>query len=84
MPTQQKLSPEARAELENEYYCKRSSLLSNSSELGDWKVVKSMEAQLSGLPLPYDIEELHAKRQAVRDRINEIKAILDADDLIPA
>lgn len=80
--SQEKLSPEARAELENEYYCKKSTLTSNSSELGDWKVIKSMEAQLSGLPLPYDIEELHAQRQVLRDRISEIKEILDADDAI--
>lgn len=82
--SQQKLSPEARAELENEYYCKRSSLLSNSSELGDWKVVKSYEYFLAGEEIPYDFTTLHAQRQAVRDRIEEIKAILDADDLIPA
>lgn len=46
----------------------------------DFKVVKCAEAQLSGIPLPYDQQELHTQRSAWRSRINEIDAELDVLD----
>ena len=49
-----------------------SSLSSSQSPIGDWKVAKCYEYSLAGLPMPYDIADLHAKRQAVRDRINQL------------
>ena len=49
------------------------SLSSSNSPIGDWKVAKCYEYQLVGLEPPYDIAELHVKRQAVRDRINELQ-----------
>lgn len=39
----------------------------------DYKVIKCAEAQLLGLPLPYDMEALHAERQALRDEINKLE-----------
>lgn len=39
----------------------------------DYKVVKCSEAQMAGEELPYDIVALHAERQALRDRINELE-----------
>lgn len=39
----------------------------------DYKVIKCAEAQLLGLPLPYDVETLHAERQALRNEINELE-----------
>lgn len=39
----------------------------------DYKVVKCSEAQMAGKELPYDIVALHAERQALRDRINELE-----------
>ena len=39
----------------------------------DYKVTKCMEAKLLDLPLPYDIEAVHAENQIMRDRINEIE-----------
>lgn len=39
----------------------------------DYKVIKCAEAQLLGLPLPYDVEALHAERQALRNKINELE-----------
>lgn len=39
----------------------------------DYKVIKCHEYALVGKPLPYDIEALHAERQALRDRINELE-----------
>jgi hypothetical protein len=42
----------------------------------DYKIIKCSEYQLAGLELPYDIATLHAERQALRDRINELEAAL--------
>lgn len=39
----------------------------------DYQVIKCTEAQLAGLELPYDIQQLHTERQALRDRINELE-----------
>lgn len=39
----------------------------------DYKIIKCSEYQLAGLDLPYDIAELHATRQAMRDEINELE-----------
>ena len=39
----------------------------------DYKIIKCSEYNLAGLDLPYDIAELHARRQALRDRINELE-----------
>lgn len=54
-------------------------LTSTASEIGDWKVMKCTEAKLLGEDLPYDLEELHSKRKAVRDEINKLQEELDAD-----
>ena len=39
----------------------------------DYKTIKNAEAQAAGKPLPYAPDELHAKHQAWRDRINAIE-----------
>ena len=39
----------------------------------DWKIIKCNEYQLAGEELPYDIAELHAQRQALRDEINQLE-----------
>ena len=52
-------------------------LTSPLSDIGDWKVAKYQEYVLSGEESPYSIIDLHSKRQAARDRINEIKQILE-------
>ena len=49
-------------------------LESPHSEIGDWKVAKYQEYMLSGMEAPYDIKDLHNKRQAVRDRINQLRS----------
>lgn len=36
----------------------------------DYKVIKIAECAACGLPMPYDAEQLHSERQAIRDRIN--------------
>lgn len=48
-------------------------LSSTSSEIGDYRVVKCMEASLMGKEMPYDLEELITARQKVRDEINEVQ-----------
>ena len=50
-----------------------SDLNANTSSIGDWKVIKIYEARLLGKDDPYNFDELAAKRQAARDRINEIQ-----------
>lgn len=40
----------------------------------DYKVIKCSEAQMAGEELPYDIAALHAERQALRDKINELES----------
>lgn len=39
----------------------------------DYKIIKCSECSLAGEELPYDIAELHAQRQALRDEINELE-----------
>lgn len=45
-------------------------LSSTSSEIGDYRVMKCMEASLLGTEMPYDVEKLISERQKVRDQIN--------------
>lgn len=40
---------------------------------GDYKIIKCAEAQLTGEALPYNVEELVAERNAMRDEINELE-----------
>jgi hypothetical protein len=35
----------------------------------DYKIIKCYEYSLAGLELPYDIEALHAEREAIREEI---------------
>lgn len=65
-----------REELEAELRVLRSQLEANTSEVGDWKIIKVLEYQLINKTIPYDIEELNKKRQIIRDRINEIEKML--------
>lgn len=39
----------------------------------DYQVIKCSECQLLGLKMPYDVAALHAQRQALRDRINQLE-----------
>lgn len=39
----------------------------------DYQIIKSSEYQLLGLGAPYNLEELHIERQALRDKINELE-----------
>lgn len=45
----------------------------------DYKIIKCSEAQLLGEELSYDIASLHAERQVLRDKINELEQQLEAN-----
>ena len=49
------------------------SMLKAQLEASDYKVIKCYEYSLAGLPAPYDTQELHAERQAIRDQINALE-----------
>ena len=51
----------------------QSQLSSSVSPIGDWKVIKCYEAKLMGNPMPYDYEDLIAKREAVRNQIRALE-----------
>lgn len=42
----------------------------------DYQIIKCYEYSLNNLEMPYDVAELHAKRQAIRDQINELESTL--------
>lgn len=56
-------------------------LSDSASPIGDWKIAKCYEYALMGLTAPYDMTELNAKRQAVRDEINELEEKLKKFDI---
>ena len=41
----------------------------------DYQIIKAYEYALVGLEVEYDIEALHAERQAIRDEINALEAV---------
>lgn len=41
---------------------------------GDYKIIKCAEAQLTNEPMPYNVAELVAERNAMRAEINELEA----------
>lgn len=59
-------------EVEEEKQAKIKELQSELNE-SDYKIIKCNEYKLAGLELPYDIEELHKQRQALRDEINKLQ-----------
>jgi hypothetical protein len=39
----------------------------------DYKIIKCYEYSLAGLDLPYNINELHAEREAIREEIRKLE-----------
>lgn len=62
---------------DTQFILTRISQLKETLASTDYKVIKCYEASLTGLPLPYDIDALHTDRQAQRDKINELEALLE-------
>jgi uncharacterized protein involved in exopolysaccharide biosynthesis len=67
-----------RQQLTQEITNLTASLTSTSSRIGDWAVTKCLEYEKMGKEAPYDLDDLMAQRQKVRDRINELQAQLAA------
>lgn len=44
----------------------------------DYKIIKCYESFLVTEDMPYDIHSIHVERQNIRDKINELKALLNA------
>lgn len=42
----------------------------------DYKIIKCTECSMVGEEMPYDVNELHAERQAIRDEINLLEYTL--------
>ena len=59
-------------EAEEEKQAKIKELQSELNE-SDYKIIKCNEYKFAGLELPYNIEELHKQRQALRDEINKLQ-----------
>lgn len=60
-------------DIQREIISLRASLSADVSDIGDYKIVKCMEAKLKDEDMPYDIDDLITQRQAVRDKINELQ-----------
>ena len=61
---------------EQEEYEKEIGQLKEELSANDYKIIKCSEASLLGEELPYNASELHATRQALRDRINQLESKL--------
>lgn len=53
-------------------------LSSNTSDIGDYRIIKCYEAALAQKESPYDVAALIAERQKVRDSINALEAEIAA------
>jgi len=70
------MKEEQKAVLRSELHTRKKDL-QNLLSGSDYKVIKCAEDKARGVAkanLPYDIDELHAQRQAWRDEINQIEA----------
>lgn len=64
-------------DMEAEIRTLRSELSANTSDIGDYKIIKIYEARLQSKEDPYDLEELLEKREAVRLRIDTLRKEID-------
>lgn len=51
----------------------RNQLSADTSDIGDYKIMKIYEARINAEPDPYSADTLIAQRQAARDHINTLK-----------
>ena len=65
-----------KSEIEQKIRDLKTKLSCQESDIGDWKVAKCMEYSTLGLEAPYDLQELHEQRQAVRDEISALEVEL--------
>lgn len=65
--------------VEPEYVRQQVEALENELSKTDYKVIKAYEASLIGKQVPYDFTQVHADRQALRDKINSLEELLKAN-----
>lgn len=65
--------------VEPEYVRQQVEALENELSKTDYKVIKAYEASLIGKQVPYDFNQVHADRQALRDKINSLEELLKAN-----
>lgn len=53
--------------------------LENELKSSDYKVIKAYESSLVGGTVPYDFNQVHAERQAIRDKINELENLINQE-----
>ena len=68
---------EKRQKLNQEIINLQEHLTSNTSPVGDWKMIKYQEYMAMGIECPYDMNEYHVERELVRAKINELQAELE-------
>lgn len=66
----------SKKEIETEKIMAKIEALKNQLDETDYMIIKASEYKLLGLEIPYDMESLHAERQTVRDKINELEALI--------
>ena len=62
--------------IDTQYYRNEIKKAKKELESTDYQIIKCYEASLIGDEMPYNVHELHVSRQALRDRINELEALL--------
>lgn len=79
-PVQPELTEEEKAELARQQQISQVTAqiddLKNRIAASDYKIIKTYEYTLLGEQTEYDIEEVHAERQALRDQINVLETQL--------
>ena len=60
-------------EIQTEILRLRNQLSADTSDVGDYRIMKIYEARINAEPDPYSADTLIAQRQAARDRINTLK-----------
>ena len=69
---------EKMCQLKQEIINLEARLSSNTSDIGDYRIIKCYEAALAQKEAPYDVAALIAERQKVRDSINTLEAEIAA------
>ena len=70
-PTEEELAEQARQQISQ--VTAQIAGLKNRIAASDYKIIKTYEYALLGEQTEYDIEEVHAERQALRDQINTLE-----------
>ena len=61
------------AEKEREILTLKNRLSANTSDIGDYKIIKIYEARLKGEADPYDADDIINQREEARELINQLQ-----------